>query len=56
MEMLDFSDEVIKTNTGGYLIPRLYAAVVVIDETVYELPSESFKELFARLQREDVFI
>ncbi len=49
MEILDFSDEVTKINIGGYLIPRLYAAVMVIGETVYKLPSESFKKLFAKL-------
>ncbi len=56
MEVLDLSDEVIKINTGGYLVPRLYVAAVVIGETVYKLPSESFKELFIKLQRENVFI
>ncbi len=53
--MLDLSDETIKINIGGYLVLRLYAAVVIIDEMVYKLPSESFKELFIKLQRGDVF-
>ncbi len=47
--MLDFSDEVAKTNTGGYLVPRLYVVVIIIGEMVYEFLSESFKELFTRL-------
>ncbi len=56
MEILDLSDEVIKINIDGYLISHLYAAVVVVDETVYKLLSESFKKLFTKLQRRDVFI
>ncbi len=55
MEILDLSDEDIKINIDEYLVPRLYAAVMTIDETIYKLPSESFKELLTRLQREDVF-
>ncbi len=55
MEVLDFSDKVIRINTGGYLVSRLYVAAVVVGETVYELLFESLKELFARLQRGDVF-
>ena len=50
MEVLDFSDEAVRTNTDEYLVSRLYITVVVIGETVYEFPSESFKELLARLQ------
>jgi len=53
--MLDFSDEIAGTDIGRYLVPRLYAAVVAVGETTYELPSESFKKLLARLQREDAF-
>ncbi len=49
MEVLDLSDEAAETDTGGYLVSRLYAAVVAVGETVYELPSESFKELFIKL-------
>ena len=49
MEVLDLNDEATKTNTGGYLVSRLYAAAVAAGETVYKLPSESFKELFTRL-------
>ncbi len=56
MEVLDLSDEVTRIDTGGYFVPRLYVAAVVIDETVYKLPSKSFKELLAKLQRGDVFI
>ena len=55
MEILDLSDETTKINTGEYLIPRLYAVVVVINETIYKLASESLKELFTKLQRGDVF-
>ncbi len=55
MKVLDLSDEAAKINTGGYLVPRLYAAAVIIDETAYKLPSESFKELLTRLQRENIF-
>ena len=49
MEVFDFSDEVVEINIGGYLVPRLYVVVVVTGETVYELLSESLKELFVRL-------
>ncbi len=49
VEMLDLNDEAVGTNTGGYLVSRLYAAVMAVGETVYKFPSESFKELFARL-------
>jgi len=56
VKILDFSDKVIRINTGGYLVSRLYAAVVIIGEIVYKFPFESFKELFTRLQRGDVFI
>ncbi len=56
MEVLDLSDEAAEIDIGGYLVPRLYAAVMVVGETVYKLLSESFKELFTRLQRGDVFI
>ena len=56
MEVLDFSDKVIRINTGGYLVSRLYAVVVVAGETVYELLFESLRELFTRLQRGDAFI
>ncbi len=54
MKVLDFSDEVIKINIGEYLIPRLYVAAVIVDETVYKFPFESFKKLIARLQRENI--
>ncbi len=55
MEVLDLSDETAKINTDGYLIARLYAAAVAADETIYKFLSESFKKLFVRLQRGDVF-
>ena len=55
VKILDLSDEATKINIGGYLVPRLYVIVVVIGETIYELPSESFKKLLTRLQRGDVF-
>jgi len=55
VEVLDFSDEIVKTDIGGYLVPRLYVTAVAVGEIVYELPSESLKELFIRLQRENVF-
>ena len=55
MKILDFSDKVIRINTGGYLVSRLYAAAVAADETIYKFLSESFKKLFVRLQRGDVF-
>jgi len=56
VKVLDFSDEVVEINIGGYLVPRLYVVVVVISEIVYKLLSESFKKLFIKLQRGDVFI
>ncbi len=56
MEVLNFSDEVAGIDTGGYLVPRLYVAAVIIGETVYEFPSESLKKLFVKLQRGDAFI
>ena len=56
MEILDLSDETTKINIDKYLVPRLYAAVMITDETIYKLPSKSFKKLLARLQRGDVFI
>ncbi len=49
MEVLDLSDEAVEINTGGYLVPRLYAAVMVVGETVYEFFFESLKELFIKL-------
>ena len=49
MEVLDFSDEAAETDTGGYLIPRLYITAVAAGETIYKLPSESFKKLFTKL-------
>ena len=55
MEILDLNDEATETNIDGYLVPRLYAAVVTTSETVYELPSESLKKLFTRLQRGNTF-
>ena len=55
MEILDLSDEVIKINTDEYLVPRLYAAAIIIDETVYKFPSESLKKLLTKLQRGDAF-
>ena len=56
MEIFNLNDKVIKINIGGYLVPRLYAAAVVINEIIYKLLSELFKELFIRLQRENIFI
>ena len=56
MEVLDLSDEVAGTDIGGYLVLYLYAAAVIIGETVYKLPSESFKKLFVKLQRGNAFI
>ncbi len=55
MEVLDLSDEVVEINISGYLVPRLYAVIIVIGETVYKFPSESFRKLLIRLQREDAF-
>ncbi len=54
--MLDFSDETAGIDIDGYLISRLYVAVMITGETVYKLLFKSFKELFTRLQRGDVFI
>ncbi len=54
--MFDLSDEVAETNINKYLVLYLYAAVIVISEIVYKLSSESFKELFTKLQRGDAFI
>ncbi len=56
MKVLDLSDEAAETDTGGYLVLRLYVIVIVIGETVYKLLFESLKKLFTRLQRGDVFI
>ena len=53
--MLDFSDETAETNTDGYLVSRLYAAVMAAGEMIYKFLSESLRELFTRLQRENVF-
>ncbi len=53
--MLDLSDEAIRIDIDEYLVLRLYAAVVAADEIIYKLLSESFKELFIKLQRENVF-
>ncbi len=53
--MLDLNDEVIKTNIDKYLVPRLYAAAVVVGETVYELLFKLFRELLIKLQRENAF-
>ncbi len=55
MEVFDFSDEVAEIDIGGYFVSRLYVIVMVSGETVYELLSELFRELFTRLQRGDVF-
>ena len=55
MEVLDLNDEAAETDTGGYLVPRLYAAAMIVGETIYKLPSESFKELLTKLQRGDAF-
>ena len=49
MEVFNLSDETTEINIDKYLVPRLYIVVIVADETVYKLLSESFKELFARL-------
>ncbi len=54
--MLDLNDEATKTDINKYLVPRLYAAAVAADETIYKLLSESFRKLFIRLQRGDAFI
>ena len=56
IEVFDLSDEVAETNINKYLVLYLYAAVIVISEIVYKLSSESFKELFTKLQRGDAFI
>ncbi len=56
MKVLDFNDEAVRIDIDGYLVPRLYAAAVVINEIIYKLLSELFKELFIRLQRENIFI
>ncbi len=56
MKILDFNDEAAEININKYLVPRLYAAVIIIDKTVYKFLSESFKKLLIRLQREDIFI
>ena len=56
MKMLDLSNKVVEIDTGGYLVLRLYAAVIITGETIYELFSKSFKKLLTRLQRENVFI
>ncbi len=53
--MLDLNDETTKINTDEYLVPRLYAAVIIINETIYKFPFESFKKLFTKLQRGDAF-
>ncbi len=47
--MLDLSDETTKINIDEYLVLRLYAAVVVTDETIYKLPFKLLKKLFIRL-------
>ena len=47
--MLDLSDETTKIDIGGYLVPRLYVAAVVIGEIIYKFFSESLKELFVKL-------
>ena len=49
MKILDLNDEAIKININEYLVLRLYVAVMIIGETIYKLPSKSFKELFIRL-------
>ncbi len=49
MEVFDLSDKTAGTDIGGYLVPRLYAAVVAVGETVYEFLFESLKKLLARL-------
>ena len=54
--MLDLNDEITKINTSEYLIPRLYTTVIVTGETVYKLSSESLKNFFIKLQRENAFI
>ncbi len=53
--MFDLNDETAGTNINGYLISHLYVTVVAADETTYNLPFESLKKLFTKLQREDVF-
>ncbi len=49
MEMLNLSDETIKTDINEYLVPRLYVAVITTDEIIYKFLSESFKKLFTKL-------
>ncbi len=56
IEIFDFNDEIAEINIGGYLVPRLYVIVIIVDETIYKFPSELFKELFIKLQRENAFI
>ncbi len=55
MKVLDLSDEATKINISRYLVPRLYAAAIIIDEITYKLPFESLKKLFIKLQRGDAF-
>ncbi len=55
MEIFDLSDETTKINTDEYLISHLYVIIVTVGETAYKFFFESLKELFARLQRENVF-
>ncbi len=55
MKILDLSNETTKINIDKYLVPRLYATAIIIDETTYKLPSKSLKKLFTRLQREHAF-
>ena len=55
MEVFNLSDETTEINIDKYLVPRLYIVVIVADETVYKLLSESLKELLTRLQRGDIF-
>ncbi len=47
--MLDLNDEIAKINTDGYFVPHLYAAVIIISETIYKLPFESLKKLLIKL-------
>jgi len=49
VEVLDLSDEAAETDIGWYLVPRLYAAAVIVGETIYEFLFESLRELLVRL-------
>ena len=56
MKVLDFNDEAVRIDIDGYLVPYLYVAAVIAGETIYKFLFESLKELFTKLQRENIFI